>query len=115
MIELAREGKTSQQISDAIGGKPSADRIRLIFRDLDITIQADKVMARRSKGYPIDTQTDRIVESVSSNARFAADTNVDKLDPTLCDEWVTMIRTSTKLLNTFAKRLEQHATTATKE
>lgn len=104
---LAEQGYSSRQMVEKVG--VTEETIRIIARDFEIEIPADKVLAGRHSIQHTES-VDRFVTKIENTVSAFQYVDLNEVDFSQADDWVASLTASISALNRIKKQLAKEAT-----
>lgn len=106
ILKLAGEGWTSHQMSDRLG--VSAERVRRLARDFDISIPADRSVIGQRRVNPAELM-ETLVIGLEGSASSTDLIDASQLDLERLPAWIESLTDSLQKLNRFTKKIKEIA------
>lgn len=105
IAELAEQGLTSRQMPNKVG--VTEEVVRRIARDFDIDIPADRIVGKTRRLDHTQMVIDTVTGLVNNTEFIESFIDLDEVDFTEADEWVSSLTNSIRVLNRFVKQIKE--------
>ena len=102
---LAAQGYSSRQMPVKVG--VTEESVRLIARDYGIEIPADKIVGRTRRVDWTNAVAQTVVDLENSAEFIQSHIDLNQVDFTEADEWVSSLTNSLRVLNRFVKQIKE--------